>query len=199
MLWVNKTSEVNGGIGVRSHSHHGEAAFASVKDHEQTLSGTSIVNEVRVMRQERFNNLLSGLMWSMVIIFSGCASTHDVVSDKKESSGGISKVYPVNADQAWEIGKVVFRWEGRHVTEEHKDQGYMLSSSGVGLVAWGTVIGAWFEPVDAENTRVTIIIKRRITATPPASMLKEDSFHHLFAEAVEIVEKGEPLPLKAPN
>jgi hypothetical protein len=151
------------------------------------------------MGQVRFNNLVSGLMWSLVIIVTGCATPQDGVPDKKEGSEGISKVYPVKADQAWEIGKVVFRWEGRHVTEENKDQGYMLSSRGVGLVAWGTVIGVWFKPVDAENTRVTVIIKRRITATPPASMPKEDSFHHLFAEAVEIVKKGQPLPLKAPN
>jgi hypothetical protein len=157
------------------------------------------VKEVRFMGQERFKNLLSGLTWAMVIILTGCATTHDVVPGKKEGSEGISRVYPVNADQAWEIGKVVFRWEGRHAVEEHRDRGYMLSSSGMGLVGWGTVIGAWFEPVDGENTRVTVITRRRVTATPAASMLKEDSFHHLFAEAVEIVKKGQPLPAKAPD
>jgi hypothetical protein len=151
------------------------------------------------MAQERSKAVLWILVWALVMIFTGCATTHDVVPVKKEGPEGISKVYPVTADQAWEIGKVVFRWEGRHAIEEHKDQGYMLSSSGMGLVAWGTGMGAWFEPVDEANTKVTVINRRRVTATPAASMLKEDSFHHLFAEAVEIVKKGQPLPAKAPD
>ena len=133
------------------------------------------------------------------MILTGCATTHDIVPVKKEDSEGISKVYPVNADQAWEIGKVVFRWEGRHAIEEHRDQGYMLTSSGMGLVAWGTVMGAWFEPVDEENTKVTVITRRRVTVSPAVPMIREDAFHRRFAQAVEMVKKGQPLPLKAPD
>jgi hypothetical protein len=151
------------------------------------------------MGQERFKNFLLGLIGSIVMILTGCATTHDGVPTQKGGSEGISKVYPVNADQAWEIGKVVFGWEGRHAIEEHRDQGYMLSSSGMGLVAWGTVMGAWFEPVDEERTKVTVIIKRRVTVNPAATTLKEESFHRRFAQAVEIVKKGQPLPLKAPD
>jgi hypothetical protein len=133
------------------------------------------------------------------MIVTGCAPAHDVVPVKNEGSEGVSKIYAVSADQAWKIGKVVFRWEGRHANEEHRDQGYMLTSSGVGLVAWGTVMGAWFEPVDGENTKVTVITKRRVTVNPAAPTLKEDSFHHRFEQAVEIVKKGQALPPKAPD
>lgn len=152
-----------------------------------------------LMVQKGFKSLLFGLIGSMVMIFTGCATPHNVVPVKEEGSEGISKVYPVGVDQAWEIGKVVFGWEGRHAIEEHRDHGYMLSSSGMGLVAWGTVMGAWFEPVDEERTKVTVIIKRRVTVNPAATTLKEESFHRRFAQAVEIVKKGQPLPLKAPD
>jgi hypothetical protein len=135
----------------------------------------------------------------MVMILTGCATKHEGVSDKKDGSEGISKVYPVSADQAWEIGKVVFHWEGRNAIEEHRDQGYMLTSSGIGPVAWGTVMGAWFVPVDGENTKVTVITRRRVPVNIAGPMLNEESFQRRFAQAVEIVKKGEPLPAKAPD
>jgi len=150
------------------------------------------------MGQGRSESRLFGLICFLVVVLTGCATTHGPVPVKKGASEGISKVYPVNADEAWEIGKAVFRWEGRNAIEEHRDQGYMLSTSSMGFVAWGKVMVAQFEPVDAENTRVTVITKR-VTDQPPTPMLNEASFHRLFAEAVEIVKKGEPLPQKAPD
>jgi hypothetical protein len=71
------------------------------------------------------------------MVLAGCATPHDGVPGERENSEGISKVYPVNEDQAWEIGKAGFRWEGRRSVEEHRDQGYMLSGGGIGPVAWG--------------------------------------------------------------
>jgi hypothetical protein len=34
----------------------------------------------------------------------------------------------VKADQAWQIAIQVFRWQGSGLIEEHRDQGYMLTS-----------------------------------------------------------------------
>ena len=150
------------------------------------------------MDRGRYGSLLFSLICFLILVLTGCAATHDAVPVKKKGSEGISKVYPVNADEAWEIGKAVFRWEGRNAIEEHRDQGYMLSTSSMGFVSWGKLMVAQFEPVDGENTRVTVITKR-VTDQPPTPMLNEASFHRLFAEAVEIVKKGEPLPQKAPD
>jgi len=71
----------------------------------------------------------------------------------------------VNADQAWGICKAVFRWEGSDAIEEHRDRGYMLTSSRINLFSWGTVMGAWIKPVDKEDTKVTIVTKRRVLLT----------------------------------
>jgi len=119
----------------------------------------------------------------------------DVIKSKNE---GTSVIYPVDAEQAWVIAKTVFRWEGADAIEEHKSEGYMLTSSGMNLVSYGAVMGAWIEPIDKENTRVTVVTKRRI-ATNIVTTLTETTFHKRFAQAVEIVKKGNRLPLEPPD
>jgi len=151
------------------------------------------------MAQRRFKPLLYCLLGTTVIILITCAPAHDGVTTSKKTPEGISEVYPVDVDQAWEIAKVVFRWEGRRSIEEHRDQGYMLSSTGIGPVAWGTVMGAWLEPVDEDKTRVTVITKRWVPVNPDETRAKETSFLRRFAQAVKIVKKGEPLPFEAPK
>lgn len=133
----------------------------------------------------------------LVVWVTGCATMSDVVRSKEEGKG-TSKVYSVNADQAWEIAKTVFRWEGTDAIEEHRAEGYMLTSSGMNLITGGAVMGAWVEPVDKNSTRITVVTKRRI-ATNIATTLTEATFHNRFAQAVEIVKKGERLPLRPPE
>ena len=127
---------------------------------------------------------------------TGCATMSDVVEAKHE---GTSEVYTVNADQAWEIAKAVFRWEGADVIEEHRDEGYLLASSGMNAVSWGTVMGAWIDPIDEDTTKVTVVTKRRV-AVNVATTLTETTFHKDFAYAVNILLKaGKPLPETRPE
>ena len=93
--------------------------------------------------------LLVGLLLAFMLVATGCATLADVVGKKEE---GTSQVYPVNADQAWEIAKVVFRTEGTDALEEHHAEGYMLTSSGMNLVSWGAVMGAWIDKVADNQT-----------------------------------------------
>jgi hypothetical protein len=139
--------------------------------------------------------LLFSVVLFMLVILGGCATMSDVVKAKNE---GTSKVYHVTADQAWMIAKTVFRWEGCDTIEEHKDEGYMLTSSGINLVSYGAVMGAWIEPVDQDNTKVTVVTKRRI-ATNLATTLTESTFHKRFGQAVDIVKAGKPLPSVPPK
>lgn len=128
--------------------------------------------------------------------FTGCATMSDVVRAKYEGKG-TTKIYPVNANQAWKIAKTVFRWEGVDAIEEHREDGYMLTSSGMNFVSWGAVMGAWIESIDETTTRVTVITKRRI-ATNIATTLTETTFHKRFAQAVEIIKEGKSLPVTPP-
>lgn len=57
----------------------------------------------------------------------------------------------------------MFRTEGTDAIEDHRAEGYMLTSSGMNLVSWGTVMGAWVDKVSDNETKVTVLTKRRIT------------------------------------
>ena len=130
-------------------------------------------------------------------IASGCATTNDIVRVKESGSEGTSKVYSVSVDQAWEIAKTVFRWEGVDAIEEHKAEGYMLTSSGPNLISWGAVMGAWIERVDDSDTKVTVVTKRRLS-TNVATTLMESTFHKRLEQALAMVKSGQTLPRAAP-
>jgi len=128
------------------------------------------------------------------LVAPGCRTMSDVVKDK---DNGTVQTYPVDADQSWKIAMQVFRWEGADAIEEHRDQNMMLTSSGMNFFSAGAFMGAWIEPVDAANTKVTVVTKRRI-ATNIATTLTETTFHRRFQQAVDIVKSGKPLPIESP-
>ena len=137
------------------------------------------------------------ILGSLVVLACtiGCVtSMNDVVKAKND---GTTKVYPVTSDQAWEISKAVFRWEGARATEEHKAEGYMVTSTSMNWVYAAGVMAVWVEPVDRENTRVTVVIKRK-RATDFSVTLPESTFHDRFARAVDIIKAGKPLPVESP-
>jgi len=118
------------------------------------------------------------------ICLTGCATLHDVVQSK-ERGEGTSRVYPVNADQAWEIAKTVFRWERTETVEEHRSEGYMLTSSEESLISWGAMIGVWIEPVNNDSTRVTFVVRRK-NPTELFISVTEAMFHDDFELAGRI-------------
>lgn len=138
---------------------------------------------------------VAGILAVLLALLTGCATMGDVMKSKDE---GTAQVYPVDAEQAWEISRTVFRWEGADAIEEHKADRYMLTSTGMNWVSYGAVMGAWIDAVDKNNTKVTVVTKRRI-ATNLATTLTETTFHKRFAQAVEIVKKGQRLPAAPPD
>ena len=104
----------------------------------------------------------------------------------------------MDTDQVWTMAKPVFRWEGSDAIEEHRDQEYMLTSSGRNVLSAGAVMGAWVEPAGRGQTQVTVVTKRRV-ATNLATTLTETTFQKRFAQAVALVKAGQPLPLTPPE
>jgi len=136
-----------------------------------------------------------GIFFLMIMLswFSGCATKNDVLTSKDE---GVSKAYSIDADQAWEIARTVFIWEGADYIEVHRVKGYMFASSEP--VLGGTFMGAWIETVDRKNTRVTIVTKRK-NPLSIATTLTETTFHQRFAQAVAIIKEGNRLPATPPE
>jgi hypothetical protein len=118
----------------------------------------------------------------------------DVLKNKKN---GTVEIYSVSENDAYKIARQVFRWEGADAIEERREENLLLTSSSAGLFTMGTFIGAWLEPVDANNTKVTIVTKRKVS-TNAITSLTEGTFQKRFAQGVAILKSGQPLPVEAP-
>jgi hypothetical protein len=133
---------------------------------------------------------------AFVLALSGCATMSDVIADK-EAGEGTSEVYSVGTSKGWEIAIKVLRWEGAETIEEHKDEGYMLTTIGANFISAGSVVGVWVEPGGKGKSKVTAVTKRKM-ATNVATGLTESTFHDRFQQAVDIVKAGKTLPREAP-
>jgi hypothetical protein len=144
--------------------------------------------------------LLVALLVAMMMA-SGCASPQTLVDAvllaKKTGTEGVARVYAMPSDQAWEIARAVFRWEKVDEVGEHRAENYMIASSGMKMVAFGTVIGVWIEPVELTTTRITVVSKYRGDCCP-FSNLTADEFYKKFEKGVNIVRSGRTLPAVAP-
>jgi hypothetical protein len=137
-------------------------------------------------------------MFAACVTLSGCATINDVVAAKESGREGTTQEYAVTQDQAWDIARTVFRWEGTDAIEEHRAEGYMLTSSGMSIGTAGAVMGAWVAEGSNGNTKVTVVTKRRVQ-TNLFTSLTETTFHRRFAQAVAIVKSGKKLPAVAPS
>ena len=126
-------------------------------------------------------------------VASGCAGMSDVVRAKAAGTG--HRTYPVGKDDAWKIALAVFRWEGTDAIDEH-NEGYVLTSTGAGVGTWGTLMGAWIEPTGPQETRVTVVTKRRL-ATNAITSLTETTFQARFQQGVSILRERPAAPRDA--
>ena len=139
------------------------------------------------------NSILSFLI-IVSFFLASCATMSDVLKSKNE---GTSQVYAINVDLAWETAMTVLRWESCETIEEHRSSGYMLTTVGQDFVSAGSLVGVWIESIDKENTKVTIVTKRKLQ-TNLATGLTESKFHLRFNQAVDIIKSGKTLPIDAP-
>ena len=132
-----------------------------------------------------------------------CLSPQDVLNAKQSGDEGITVVYPVNQDQAWEIAHAVLHWLHSNMIEDHQDQNYMLTSIGASTCACRAEVGVWIETVRENYTRVTIITKGKVSQN---DFTKMETFHDKlkpdfiikFRKGVEIVKIGRQLPFNPP-
>jgi hypothetical protein len=122
------------------------------------------------------------------LILAGCANTFSDLVISKEKGEGMSRVYKVNGDRAWDIAKRVSQWEGIGEIKENQAEGYMLIKSGADWYYKGTLIGVWIEPIDKDQSKVTVVTKAK-RSMDTFRRLSEKDFHKsfaLFAEGPEI-------------
>ena len=126
------------------------------------------------------------------LIIAGCANTYSELVRSKEAGEGMSKVYKVNVDRAWEIAKRVSQWEGIGEIKENQSEGYMLIKSGADWFYKGTLIGVWIEPVGQEQSKVTVVTKSK-RSTDTFRRLSENDFHKIFGLFAQGPELGSEI------
>jgi hypothetical protein len=130
----------------------------------------------------------------LLLTLGACATTNDFVRSGNE---GTSRVYPVTAEQAWKIAKTVFRWEGADKVKENHNKDYIFASIGTGAFSYDAAMCAWIDPMDSEDTMVTVATKHKDLTK--ATTFTESTFYWRFSQAVDIVSAGKPLPAAPPD
>lgn len=140
---------------------------------------------------------LAGAALLFIALLPGCTATmQDVIEAENQ---GTAVVYPVTLNEAWDISRSVLHWEGADLIESHREEGYMLSTVPQSFWSTGGLVGVWIDSVTQHHTKVTIVVKKRHPQTIGGPPFTESDFQKKFAEAVEIVSSGKPLPLEAPK
>ena len=130
-----------------------------------------------------------------IVVVSACATMTDVLKDKDE---GTAAIYKIDPNTAWDIAKTVLRWEDCETIEENRVSNYMLTTVGQNFISEGSLIGVWVEPVNEDETKITIVSKRKVQ-TNFATGLTESSFQDSYSKAVEMVKSGKSLPIEKPS
>lgn len=150
---------------------------------------------------ELMKKLLLAMLAAMIVT-SGCASTRElsdaVIQERKSGKQGVTREYQVSANQAWEITDAVFRWEKTDEVVKNLDENYAITSSGMKMAIFGSVLGVWIEPLDRNSTRLTVLSKNRndrfvLTGLTPNHFLER------FDQGVDIVRRGGQLPVMPPE
>jgi hypothetical protein len=135
---------------------------------------------------------------TLLVLLTGCSATLAEVMQAKAESAGTQRTYSVTPDQAWSIAETIFRWEGFGAIEEHREQGYMLTTSPMTFWSGGTLAGVWISPEGSDQSVVAVVIRRR-EKTALVTMFTEDDFHRRFEEVVALTKSGKPIPLTPPT
>jgi len=128
----------------------------------------------------------------VMLLAGGCAARVEEVMQTEAAGGGTRRTYAVTPEQAWSMAQTVLRREGFYAIEEHRAEGYLLATSPVTFWSGGTLAGLWIAPVEADESAVTVVTRRRRN---PALVggLTEDDFHRRLKEAVAATKAGKPI------
>jgi hypothetical protein len=117
---------------------------------------------------------------SLGLTTAGCRS-QESVRDAYDAHEGTSRVYPLPAAEAYDLALQVLEDEEIDELREFPREQYAIGGFGMTFISWGTWVGVWIDPVDAQHTEVTVVTKRKM-ATNIATVLTETTFHERFRE-----------------
>ena len=126
---------------------------------------------------------LRGFPLLVALAIPGCQSL-DAVLESRERGEGTAKVYPVSFAKAWDLTRTLLREVKVDPIEEHRDEGYMLTSTTSFFITHGCYIGVWIQAAGAHSSKVTVITRRKV-AMNLVTGLSESEFHFRLGEKVD--------------
>src|SRR5438105_2831508 len=94
------------------------------------------------MHRRRFVSLVTGVL--LAVLLAACATRRDVVASKLRGRG-THRLYPVSVEQAWTIARTILALEPTDRVEEHRAEGYMLTSDDGSAFVPSTYMGVFIE------------------------------------------------------
>jgi len=145
--------------------------------------------------------VLLAAVLAALMMAGGCVNKQkladEVIRARKSGKEGVARVYSIPINEACAVSNAVFRWEQVDDVEDHSEEHFMIASSGMRMVACGTVMGVWMEAVDPKTTRITVLTRNRGDCWP-FSRLTPDHFYSKFDQGLGIIRSGRALPVAAP-
>jgi hypothetical protein len=94
---------------------------------------------------------------------------------------GTEQRYGVSEAQAWTIARTLLKLEGTDPPDEHRTEGYLVTSQHTEGLEAGTYLGVFIEADGPSASRVTAVARRRSPLQSYAG-LGETQFHRKFAD-----------------
>jgi hypothetical protein len=158
-----------------------------------SLTMTEVADTVRAAMGWVHRRVAFVVLAAAATLAWACATKQDIVITKLRGRTN-GRVYPVTFDQAWAISKAIFKLEPTEALEEHKADGYILTSQDASGLSPGTYMGVFIEPGDRPGESKVTFIARRRTPTQAYSALSEPLFHKKFAALIELMGTVGSLP-----
>lgn len=132
--------------------------------------------------------------WLLVSLAAapGCASMSDVVAER-DRGGGTARTYPAPALVVHGEARPALLEAGAEEVREYPT--HFTAEAGMSLFSMGAVGALFIEPVGPYETRVTVVVKRRV-ATNIVIPFDEDDVHRRLATRLS---RRELWPVPAPS
>lgn len=111
---------------------------------------------------------------------------------------GISRIYPVTAEGAYDIALHALRWQGAESIEEHRGDLHLVAELPDENGSRRVRAGVWVHSEGLAASKVTIEAKSARSSGSTVSPM-ERLFHEDFGKGVEFLSNGMSLPATRPE
>jgi hypothetical protein len=151
------------------------------------------------MRIASATSVSSVIAFAVLAFASGCREPVSVVSAHAQGKG-TAAVYDASLDQTWAAVHAALRWDSAGTPEDHPNQGYIVTNHpGSDAPSANDQVGVWFEPMNAQKTRVSVVVMSGSESTAGVGGPDEKTVQKDIGKALAILQSGQALPEKRPQ